>query len=64
MGIDTINEEQRVGSGLFSYFDMGEFVHVSPICELELVDSLPRTGLGKIRRSLLVTSGPEQHPHG
>lgn len=32
--------------------------------QLELTDSLPRTGLGKIRRSLLVTSGPEQSPHG
>jgi O-succinylbenzoic acid--CoA ligase len=32
--------------------------------QLELADSLPRTGLGKIRRSLLVTSGPEQSPHG
>jgi O-succinylbenzoic acid--CoA ligase len=32
--------------------------------DLELVDSLPRTGLGKIRRSLLVTSGPERPPHG
>jgi O-succinylbenzoic acid--CoA ligase len=32
--------------------------------ELELVDSLPRTGLGKIRRSLLVTRGSEHPPHG
>ena len=32
--------------------------------ELELVDSLPRTRLGKIRRSLLVTSGSERPPHG
>jgi O-succinylbenzoic acid--CoA ligase len=32
--------------------------------ELRLVDSLPRTGLGKIRRSSLVTSGTEQHPDG
>lgn len=32
--------------------------------ELELVDSLPRTGLGKIRRSLLAASGSEHHPHG
>jgi O-succinylbenzoic acid--CoA ligase len=32
--------------------------------ELELVDSLPRTGLGKIRRSLLVSSGSEHPPHG
>jgi O-succinylbenzoic acid--CoA ligase len=32
--------------------------------ELELVDSLPRTGLGKIRRSLLVSSGSERPPHG
>jgi O-succinylbenzoic acid--CoA ligase len=31
--------------------------------QLELVDSLPRTGLGKIRRSLLVTSGPEPSSH-
>lgn len=31
--------------------------------DVELVDSLPRTGLGKIRRSLLVTPGPEQDRH-
>jgi O-succinylbenzoic acid--CoA ligase len=31
---------------------------------LELTDSLPRTGLGKIRRSLLVTGGSEHPPHG
>ncbi len=32
--------------------------------ELVLTDSLPRTGLGKIRRSLLVTSGSEHPEHG
>jgi O-succinylbenzoic acid--CoA ligase len=32
--------------------------------ELELVDSLPRTGLGKIRRAPLVTRGSEHPPHG
>jgi O-succinylbenzoic acid--CoA ligase len=31
--------------------------------QLDLVDSLPRTGLGKIRRSLLVTSGQEPPSH-
>lgn len=31
---------------------------------IELVDSLPRTGLGKIRRSQLVGRGPEHPSHG